>query len=580
MERKKTLSVSIASHLTVGGESDIVIQSMTNTYNKDIEATVQQIIAIYESGAPLVRLTLPTIADLKYIKQVKTQLEHAGYHIPLVADIHFSPKTALKAAEYFDKIRINPGNFAEKSGIADMQEYIRQQLQPLVDYLKKSGKALRVGVNHGSLSERMLERYGDTEEGMVWSAIEYLEILDDLGFENVVVSLKATKPSVVVYANRLIVKEFEKRGKLYPLHLGVTEAGYGMDGRIKSAIGIGILLAEGIGDTIRVSLTEPPENEIRPARIIKDYALDLLRKTHSSVPYYAPVKFISLKTKKVAETGGEEKPKVFGLLTGVEKADFEEDVVPDFMISATDERLVARSTLSGNVYHVVTKKEYEPGGEEKFLLIASKDLDFNTLAKLKADGKTALILLLNAYNPLEEQQKFYKLADKFQLDVPVIFAREYDESDYEEFYIKAAVDLGYSFVNGRANGIMPVNKNFKSSEATKVAFKILQATGARINFTEYIACPSCGRTLFDIESTTREIEEATRQFKGIKIAVMGCIVNGLGEMADADYGYVGTKPGMVSLYRNRTLVKKDIPQKKAVEELVRLIQMDREGGDD
>ncbi len=576
MERIRTIPVNISSKLVIGGDADIVIQSMTNTYNKDVEATVKQVMSIYKAGAQLVRLTLPTVAELKYIERIRARLEQEGYDIPLVADIHFSPRTALKAAGYFDKIRINPGNYAENPSVADIKSHIKENLIPLVEYLKSEGKALRVGVNHGSLSERMLEKYGDTEEGMVKSALEYLDILDELGFDNVVVSLKATKPSVVVYANRLITSEFKSRGKFYPLHLGVTEAGYGMDGRIKSAIGIGILLAEGIGDTIRVSLTESPEKEVRPARIIKDYALELLKKTNIT-PYYAPVGYTAVKTKKIAETGGDEKPKVFWLTAGDEAADFDEDVLPDFIISADGNRLVAKSTVTGNIYNVVTKKNYEPGGEEKFLLISSEDLDFNTLAKLKADGKTALILLLNAYNPLEEQQKFYKLADKFNLDIPVIFAREYDENDFEEFYIKAAIDLGYSFVNGRANGIMPVNKHFAPSEVSKVAFKILQATGARINFTEYIACPSCGRTLFDIEKTTREIEKATSHLKGIKIAVMGCIVNGLGEMADADYGYVGTRPGMVSLYRNRTLVKKDIPQEKAVEELVRLIEADMNG---
>ena len=572
MERRKTLKVNIASKIIIGGNSDIAIQSMTNTYNKDVNLTTKQIIEIFEAGAKLVRLTLPSASELKYIAQIKNLLQSKGYsNIPLIADIHFSPRIALKAAEYFDKIRINPGNYAENPRIINPREFIKRQLTPLVEYLSKTNKALRVGVNHGSLSKRMLEKYGDTEIGMVESAIEYLSILEELKFDNVLVSLKATKPRTVIYANRMLVNELEKKGKIYPLHLGVTEAGYGIDGRIKSAIGIGILLAEGIGDTIRVSLTEPPEQEIKPAEIIKNYALNLL-KTTKTPPYFLPTTFFKQKTKKVANVGGNEKPKVFLLDMENYKMNINDDLLPDFIIKSKGENLVAINTTEKKEYTVKTKNILTFDNKEGFLLVPSSDVNFNLMAKLKTCSNLAVIVLLNGENPLEDQQKFYKLYDKFKLDIPVIYAREYKETCFEEFYIKAAIDLGYSFVNGRADGIMIINKHFDYNDVLKIAYKILQATGVRVNFTEYIACPSCGRTLFDIEKTTREIEKYTSQFKGIKIAVMGCIVNGLGEMADADFGYVGTKPGMISLYHNKILVKKDLPQERAVEELVKLIE--------
>jgi (E)-4-hydroxy-3-methylbut-2-enyl-diphosphate synthase len=578
MKRKNTITVNVPENVKIGGGNPVVIQSMTNTQNKDVEGTAEQIVRIYQAGAQIVRLTLPTISDLKYISVIRDLLKQKGYNIPLVADIHFSPKTALKAAAYFEKIRINPGNFAETNRKdIDSASYIKENLKPLVDYLKRSGKPLRVGVNHGSLSERMLEKYGDTEIGMVQSALEYIDILEEMDFRNIIVSLKATKPPVVVYANRLISSEFENRGVHYPLHLGVTEAGYDMDGRIKSAIGIGILLAEGIGDTIRVSLTEAPENEIKPAKIIVDYATKLLESS-SLTKYYMPTGYNRMNVRKIAGIGGDEKPKVFWLSAGESKSEFNGDLKPDFIMKPQDDGLSAVEVDGNNAYSVYTKKNYGiNSNEEKFMLVSSSDLDYNTIAKIKADGNTALIILFRGENPLEEQQKFYLLAKKFDLNVPFVFAREYDESGYEEFYIKAAIDGAYSFVNGMGNGILLVNNNFESSKIVEVAFKILQAAGVRINFTEYIACPSCGRTLFDIEKTTRQIEKATSHFKGIKIAIMGCIVNGLGEMADADCGYVGTKPGMISLYKNRTLVKKDIPQEQAVEELIRLIESDLNG---
>ncbi len=575
MERIKTIEVDVAGKIKIGGENPVAIQSMTNTYNKDTEKTYDQILTIYQAGAKLVRLTLPTAADLKNVEIIKQKLDKTGYSaIPLIADIHFSPKVAVKAAAIFDKIRINPGNYAEARHIKDIKSHIKQQLEPLVSLLKKEGKALRVGVNHGSLSERMLEKYGDTEEGMVNSALEYLDILQEFGFDNVIVSLKATKPKVVVYANRLIVRKFKERGIYYPLHLGVTEAGYGMDGRIKSAVGIGVLLAEGIGDTIRVSLTEPPQDEVRPARIILDYATQLLES--SVLPsYYSPVSYEKKSTKEILGIGGNNKPTVFYFVNGGEKPAFEKDLEPDFLLKVVDNEFKVENYKTGEAYDAYRKENYEITGQDKFLVININDLDFNLAAKLKADSRTVTILLMGSENPIEQQQKLYKILDKFGIETPVVFARNYEDADYEGFYIKAAIDMSYSFINGYGNGIMISNHNFSPSEITKVAFKILQATGDRINFTEYIACPSCGRTLFDIEQTTKKIEAKTKHLKGVKIAVMGCIVNGLGEMADADYGYVGTSPGKISLYRNRELIKKDIPEENAVEELLKLIEEDR-----
>ncbi len=561
MKKQKTREVNIAGKINIGGNNPIAIQSMTNTYNKNIEASVKQIIDIYQAGAKLVRLTLPTANDLQYIEQIKTILHTKGFgNIPLIADIHFSPKVALKAVDLFDKIRINPGNFAETKQTANIKQHIISNLQSLIEKLSLQGKALRVGVNHGSLSDRMLNQYGDTERGMVESAMEYLEILSSLGFYNTIVSLKATKPSVVVYANRLFTKEMKKRGKAYPLHLGVTEAGYGIDGRIKSAIGIGTLLAEGIGDTIRVSLTEPPEKEISPAQKIMNYATQLLE-TSTLIKYYQPTEHERFNKHNIKDFFPNNKPVV---IIPKSNETIDESLTPDYKFNKN------KIIDSTNNFIVHDLHNYKKNSNLKFLKLKAQDFDYNTVKLI--DSNTILILDFSEGNSVELAQKVFKNIMEWNFTQPYIFYKTYDDTDYETFYIKASIDAGYHFINGFGNGMMIYNSNFSANDNLRIMYGILQATGSRINFTEYIVCPSCGRTLFDIEKTAKEIEKRTNHLKGIKIAVMGCIVNGLGEMADADYGYVGTKPGMVSLYKNKKLIKENVPQNKAVNELINIIK--------
>ncbi|GHT02604.1 hypothetical protein AGMMS49525_06330 [Bacteroidia bacterium] len=463
-QRRKSTVVQIGN-TPLGGDNPIRIQSMTNTSTMDTEASVQQCIRIIEAGSEYVRLTAQGVREAENLKNIEEQLHALGYTTPLIADIHFNPKAAEAAAQTVEKVRINPGNFGDP-----VKDFI-----PFLNLCKANHTAIRIGVNHGSLSDRIMTQYGDTPRGMVESCMEFLRVCMAENFTNVVLSIKASNTYVMVQTVRLLVDEMNKEGMAFPLHLGVTEAGDGEDGRIKSAVGIGTLLREGIGDTIRVSLSEDPEAEIPVARLLVDYATRQLAVTSYQLP-------------------------VSGCRLPVEVREMPYDDVPD----------------------------------TSFIMVA---------------------------NPA------------MQSSARVLCAT-YHEPDLNAFRIKAAIDCGVFFLDNLVDGIRLTNTapNITPQEVESVAFGILQATGRRITKTEYISCPSCGRTLFDLQTAIKRVKAATSHLVGLKIAIMGCIVNGPGEMADADYGYVGAGAGKVSLYKGKECILKNIPEADAVDELLKLIE--------
>ena len=482
--RRKSSVVNIGN-TPLGGENPIRIQSMANVSTMDTEAAVRQAIRMIEAGAEYVRFTAQGEREARNLGEIRKELNAQGYTTPLVADIHFNPRAADAAAEEVEKVRINPGNYRTDHG----------ELEALIAQCRERGVALRIGVNHGSLSKRVFDRWGDTPQGMVVSAMEFLRVCKAQGFDQVVVSMKSSNTRVMVAAYRLLVEAMDAEDMHYPIHLGVTEAGNGIEGRIKSAVGIGALMADGIGDTIRVSLTEAPENEIPVAELL--------------VKHFArrPGKFPVLHPERY---------------------------------SPTEYR--RRTNVAVPVVHT------EP--LEGFCVIEA--VSENPTAELRA-------AILNLDTPR-----------------PVVVKRRYGETSPETLAVKAAADLGVLFLDGLADGIWIDAPGFAEEEIRNIELMILQAARVRFSHTEYIACPSCGRTLYDIEKTLAAVKSRTSHLKNLKIGVMGCIVNGPGEMADADYGYVGAAPGRITLYKGRTVVERNIPQEEALDRLVELI---RDNGD-
>ena len=482
--RRPTDEVRIGT-VGVGGDNPIRLQSMTNTDTNDTEASPAQGERIAAAGGEIVRLTAQGRREAANLGRIRALLDSRGCRVPLVADIHFLPSAALVAAEQVEKVRINPGNWNERGG----------EFDELLSACRRRGVALRIGVNHGSLSPSIMERYGDTVEGMVASAMEYLRRCREASFGQVVVSIKSSNVRVMVQAYRMLVAAMRREGMRYPLHLGVTEAGNGLEGRIKSAVGIGALLADGIGDTIRVSLTEAPENEIPVARLLADH----FRERPGTFEVKHPERY---------------SPTVYRRRSSVQTPVVRDEITPAF-------RLLESTSQ-------------------------------NPTAELRA-----AILSLDG-------------------DEPAAVVRRYDDTDLTTLAVKAAADLGPLFLDGLADGIRILDDRFTEAQLRDVELMILQAARVRFSHTEYIACPSCGRTLYDIEGTLAQIKARTSHLKNLKIGVMGCIVNGPGEMADADYGYVGAAPGHITLYKGRTVVERNIPQEEALDRLIALI---RENGD-
>ena len=602
-KRRETSTVHIGA-IDMGSEYPVRVQSMTTTNTNDTEACVKQAEDIIKAGGELVRLTTQGTREAENLKPINAQLRADGYTIPLVADVHFNPNVADVAALYAEKVRINPGNYVDPARKFIKQEYtdeeyaaelkkIEDRLIPFLNICKANHTAVRIGVNHGSLSDRIRNRYGDTPEGIVESCMEFLRIFKREKFDNVVISIKASNTIIMVRSVRLLVETMDKEGMNYPLHLGVTEAGEGEDGRIKSAVGIGALLADGIGDTIRVSLSEEPAAEIPVARHLVDYINR--RQGHLLVPGTQAKAFNWLRperrfTRAVAGIGGSNAPIVIAssLSGNKQEADYiyagqelkERKEGQKYIVDYDQYMTLDDQT---NVYPIF------PVTAVPFIAMAKADLKFlvlqfgapteEYLACLKAHPEIVVVCMSNHQNKLAEQRALVHEMWENGVFNPVVFAQMYRHTAAEksDFQLEAAADMGALMVDGLTDGLWLMNDgDIPQSIITDTAFGILQAARLRTSKTEYISCPGCGRTLYDLRETIARIREATKDMKGLKIGIMGCIVNGPGEMADADYGYVGAGVNRVSLYRKQVCVEKNIPQEVAVEHLLALIRKDRE----
>lgn len=605
----------------IGGNNPIRVQSMTTTDTMDTKATVEQAIRMIDAGCELVRITAPSSKEAENLANIKAELRKRGYDTPLVADIHFTPNAAEIAATIVEKVRINPGNYADKKKFEEIAytdesyrtelERIKKRFIPLIKICKAHGTAMRIGTNHGSLSDRIMSRYGDSPLGMVESALEFLRICKEQDYHDIVLSMKSSNTQVVVQAYRLLVNKMAEEGMNYPLHLGVTEAGDGEDGRIKSAVGIGTLLEDGLGDTIRVSLTEEPELEIPVAQeLVKKY---VNRENHDSIKEIKtnpimPFEYQRRVTTSVLNIGGKNVPVVtadFCLKEKITPASFFAlgyhysvpldkwnitdaacdyvflgDTIIDFKTPGTLGIIYHYKTWlknKTNSFPFLSSKEYldnnELSEQLNIVYVTLPELSEELINQLKKD-KTA-VLMIDTYNNhgMAEQRRLFLELMNNNCTTPVIIGRAYGNLSETKLQLHAATDIGALLIDGLGDGIFIAAENCGSDNIiNNTAFGILQATRTRISKTEYISCPSCGRTLFDLQETTAKIRAVTAHLKGLKIGIMGCIVNGPGEMADADYGYVGTGTGKITLYKEKNVVQRNIPEKEAVESLINLIK--------
>jgi len=581
--RRQAHTVRIG-HVFLGGEYPIRLQSMANTDTNDTESSVAQCIRMVEAGAEIVRFTAQGVKEAQNLKNIKQALLNQGCTVPLVADIHFRADAANIAAQYVEKVRINPGNYIGR--VVRTTDYTKEEYQEefrkiklkfteLLNICKEQGTAIRIGVNHGSLSERMMNRWGDTPRGMVESCMEFLHICEAENFKDVVISMKASNTLLMMHATRLLVSEMDKHNMHYPLHLGVTEAGDGEDGRIKSSVGIGALLHDGIGDTIRVSLSEDPEAEIPVARQLVNHVL--LKKNHATIaaelnPDFSPFEYTRRKTHPVLNIGGGQVPVVLVNKEG----NFA--IEPDYLVQ--NETVKSRTGAVYPVYSLSSvDKLVQDASKAKFLKLTYADLNDAILNLLKSDLQVVVLLQSNHQNSVGEMRAFFHTLMNHGITTPVILCRQYAVSQLSELQINAAADLGVMFLDGFGDGIFltvdeaTAPKSIGIEQVNAVVFGILQASRVRVSKTEYISCPGCGRTLFDLQAAIARVKASTSHLKGLKIAIMGCIVNGPGEMADADYGYVGAGRGKVHLYKKKELIEKGVDEKEAVDKLIELIKM-------
>lgn len=619
--KRREASVVHVGAIDMGDGNPVRIQSMTTTSTDNTEGSVAQAERIIRAGGELVRLTTQGIKEAENMKNISAELRKDGFSTPLVADVHFNPNVADVAALYCEGVRINPGNYVDPARRFIKHEYTDEEYQeelrkieerfvPFLNICKQHHRAIRIGVNHGSLSDRIRNRYGDTPEGIVESCMEFLRICKKQAFTDVVISIKASNTVVMVRSVRLLVKAMDKESMHYPLHLGVTEAGEGEDGRIKSAVGIGALLADGIGDTIRVSLSEEPEAEIPVARHLVDY---IGRKAgHVLIPGEAYSGFDWLRperrpTKAVGNIGGGNVPVVISTNPSpTEREDAKSKADYIYVGSKLPENIIPgqKYIVDFQLYVQLQQKGDETPlsvGEEprerllfpifpvtampfigmvkaplKFMVLQFGTPTEEYLACLKAHPEIVVVCMSNHQNRLGSQRALVHEMMIAGVTNPVVFAEMYKLNDKEEFQLEAAADMGALMMDGITDGIWLMNDgNITQQDVEDTAFGILQAGRLRTSKTEYISCPGCGRTLYNLQDTIRRIREATQDMKGLKIGIMGCIVNGPGEMADADYGYVGAGPGKISLYKGKECVEHNIPEKDAVEHLLRLINSDR-----
>lgn len=636
-KRRETIDVKIGD-LSMGSNFPIRIQSMTTTDTMDTAGSVAQIKRMVEAGCELVRLTAPSINEARNLENIKKALRADGIHVPLVADIHFTPNAAEMAARLVEKVRINPGNYADKKKFEifdytdddyeEELERIREKFIPLVKICKNYGTAMRIGTNHGSLSDRIMSRYGDTPMGMVESAMEFLRIASAENFHNIVLSMKSSNPQVMVQAYRLLVKTMNENNMHYPLHLGVTEAGDGDDGRIKSALGIGALLEDGIGDTIRVSLTEDPEFEVPVAKMLaKRYEN---RNSHaeinpkvilnSGLPVindrengtWNPFVYAKRKTDETYNFGSHQVPRVIAdfssindltpshlsdighsfneaadkwtmldvgadyIFLGKNKAPF---MLPMGLQAIYDLKTWIELVDKQSAFPLINLNEIENNkifsSTLNFISLDSNEMNLESLELIKTIKNAVLIVKAGQSAKMPELRNLFFFLEQNNFHQPIVIQSKYD-SILEEAMLHTSTDVGSLLIDGFGDGIMISAEQLSAKRLNDICFGILQAARVRISKTEYISCPSCGRTLFDLQETTAKIRKETDHLKGIKIAIMGCIVNGPGEMADADYGYVGSGPGKITLYKGKELVKKGVNTEFAVNELINLI---KENGD-
>jgi (E)-4-hydroxy-3-methylbut-2-enyl-diphosphate synthase len=627
--RRESLEVNIGD-IPLGGSNPIRVQSMTTTDTMDTLATVEQSIRMIEAGCEYVRITAPSLREAENLKNIKSELQERGFHVPLIADIHFTPNAAEIAARLVEKVRVNPGNYADKKKFQQIeytdQQYgeeilrIRERFLPLVKICKEYGTAMRIGTNHGSLSDRIMSRYGDTPLGMVESALEFLRICEDESYHNVVLSMKASNTQVMVQAYRLLVAKLNEEGlKSYPLHLGVTEAGEAEDGRIKSAVGIGALLEDGLGDTVRVSLTEEPEFEIPVAiNLVRRYEN---RSNHASIAPIVdnpidPYAYNKRASTEVDNVGGKNVPRVVVDVSKMEITEYSDLKAIGYEYSETLDKFHMTDQGADFIYsgsksipfllpaglrEIVDYEEWKKLEDTtaRFPMISWNDLDkvdkwhekinfvsiaasetrLDALSKYKGRPLVLVLTTRNAHG-LAEQRRFFVALDNEQLSLPVVVFRFYDSVDEERLLLYASTDVGGLLIDGLGDGVMlqwrasVENRETYLSLLNRTSFGILQAARTRMTKTEYISCPSCGRTLFDLQETTAMIRSHTDHLKGVKIGIMGCIVNGPGEMADADYGYVGSGKGKITLYKGQDVVKRGVPSENAVLELIDMIKED------
>ncbi|KEO74886.1 (E)-4-hydroxy-3-methylbut-2-enyl-diphosphate synthase [Anditalea andensis] len=631
--RRKTIPVKVG-HVIIGGDNPIVIQSMTTVDTMDTPGSVEQCIRMIESGCQLIRITAPSIKEAENLRAIKEELAIRGYHTPLVADIHFTPNAAEIAAGIVEKVRINPGNYADKKKF-EVIEYtdesyqeeldrIRQRFLPLINICKQHGTAMRIGTNHGSLSDRIMSRYGDTPLGMVESALEFLRICEEEEFFNIVISMKSSNTQVMVQAYRLLVQKLDEGGfKPYPLHLGVTEAGDGEDGRVKSAVGIGTLLEDGLGDTVRVSLTEDPEFEAPvAASLIERYSDRVGHLPIAGLDTYpiSPYEYSKRNALEVYNIGGSNVPRVItdiSKIEGVTEKDLKNvghfylpeldkwkmnDQGCDFVFTGSNPipfmlpnglkeiqefAVWERALDKTNKFPAYNLNSFKTAHTFhmtlNFLLL--EDVEVGMAIPLLTDRKDVVIILRsdNTHNMPALRRAMVSLIKRGVM-TPVVFQVSYPDQDNDKTMLYAATDVGGLLIDGQGDGVMiSMSKSKKQNREeifaqiklhNSVSFGVLQAARTRMSKTEYISCPSCGRTLFDLQETTAMIRKRTDHLKGVKIGIMGCIVNGPGEMADADYGYVGSGKGKITLYKGKEVMKRSVSSDRAVDELINIIKKD------